>query len=462
MDSGRPPDPTLKRRLAAGGAWALAGKGGTLALNFVTVALVARVLSPDDAGAYFLSQSLVTFSAMVTRLGLETTVVFFVSSALGAEDPGRARAIVRRVVVLGAASALIAGIALAGGGAAFAGRALFHSELVAGVGPSIGLWAASLSLQVLLSEAFRGFHAIRDATLFGGLLSGLFTVAGVAALHFASGAVSLESVVHVATLSTLASTAISAFALARTSTRLARGPGHALAPGYPALLRESSPVLVNNVMTFVLLNVDVWVLGAHLPEREVAVYAAAAKMVTLVSLSFVVANQVLPPVVGELTARGDKALLEKVLRGVAAAVGPPALLVLAAFVFAGPLVMRLSFGVFYESGAPILAVLAVAHIVGVLTGSTVTVLLMSGNQRTAMRISSAAAIAATVAVFAAVRAGGAIGVAIAIASVLAAQQLATLFAAKKLAGVWAHADFRLIRPALAEVMKRRAAERPPP
>jgi hypothetical protein len=115
-------------------------------------------------------------------------------------------------------------------------------------------------------------------------------------------------------------------------------------------------------------------------------------MVTLVSLTFMIANQVLPPVVGELTARGDKALLEKVLRGVAAAVGPPALLVLAAFVVAGPLVMRLAFGPFYESGAPILAVLAVAHVVGVFTGSTVTVLLMTGNQRAAMWISGAAAL----------------------------------------------------------------------
>jgi O-antigen/teichoic acid export membrane protein len=452
VDSG-PDRPTLKRRLATGGAWALAGKGGTLGLNFVTVALVARVLSPDDAGAYFLSQSLVVFAAMLTRLGLETTVVFLVSRALGEDNTARAGVVVRRVLFLGTLSALVAFGALSLGGGAYVGRALFHSELVASIGPSIGLWAASLSLQILVSEAFRGFHSIRDATLFGGLLSGLFTVIGILGLHLSGGRVSLDDAARVATLSTLASAVMAAPVLFRKAG--VRASISSAAPTYGALLRESSPALVNNVMTFVLLNVDVWVLGAHLAERDVAVYAAAAKMVTLVSLTFMIANQVLPPVVGELTARGDKALLEKVLRGVAAAVGPPALLVLAAFVVAGPLVMRLAFGPFYESGAPILAVLAVAHVVGVFTGSTVTVLLMTGNQRAAMWISGAAAALATVAVLIAVRYGGTLGVAIAIAAVLTAQQLATLFAAKKLAGVWAHANFRLIRPALAEVMRRR-------
>jgi O-antigen/teichoic acid export membrane protein len=445
---------TLRRRLLGGGAWAFAGKGGTLGLNFVTVALVARVLSPDEAGAYFLAQSLVTASAMVARLGLETTVVFLVSSALGKGDPGRARDIVHRVVFIGAASAFVFGALLSLGGASVIGRMLFHSARVASAGITIGVWSAALSLQILLSEAFRGFHSIRDATLFGGLISGLLTVLGLVALHVSAGSVSLGAAVFVATTATAISTGISALALYfKTRTFGAQPPQEPVTRA--EVLSASSPVLVNNVMTFVLLNVDVWVLGAYVPEREVAVYAAAAKMVTLISLSFVIANQVLPPVVGELRARGDNQLLERVLRGTAAAVGPPAILILAVFVLAGPLVMRLTFGPYYESGAPILATLAVAHIVGVLTGSTVTVLLMTGNQRAAMWISGTAAVLATAGALVAVRLGGTLGVAIAIASVLTAQQLATLFAAKKLAGVWAHADFRLIPTAIAEIRRRR-------
>jgi O-antigen/teichoic acid export membrane protein len=214
-------------------------------------------------------------------------------------------------------------------------------------------------------------------------------------------------------------------------------------------------VLVNNVMTFVLLSVDVWVIGARAGESRVAVYAAAAKMVTLLSVTFMIVNQVLPPVIGELKARGDQALLERVLRGTAAAVAPPSLLILGVFVFAGEWVMRTAFGDFYATGAPILTLLACAHIVSVLTGSSVTVLLMTGNQRTAMWISGAAAAAATIGAMVAVRLAGTVGVALAIGLVLVAQQLATLFAAKKLAGVWTHANFRLIRPAIAEVLKRR-------
>ncbi len=121
----------LRQRLVGGGAWALVGKGGTLALNFVTVALVARLLDPSDAGAYLLAQSLVTASAMVARLGLDNTVVFLVSRALGGGSPGHARRAIRSVVILGVSGAALVGAALSLGGGAWIGHAIFGSALVA-------------------------------------------------------------------------------------------------------------------------------------------------------------------------------------------------------------------------------------------------------------------------------------------------------------------------------------------
>ena len=56
----------LRQRLASGGAWALIGKGGTLGLNFLALALVARFLPPTEAGAYFLAQSVVMAVAILT------------------------------------------------------------------------------------------------------------------------------------------------------------------------------------------------------------------------------------------------------------------------------------------------------------------------------------------------------------------------------------------------------------
>ncbi|HEX7669471.1 MAG TPA: oligosaccharide flippase family protein, partial [Polyangiaceae bacterium] len=154
---------SLRRRLIGGSAWAVFGRGGTLALNFVTVALVTRVLEPDDAGAYLLAQSVAFAAAIVARLGLEHTVVWLVSSALGAGSPGGARRAIQRVVVLGTTSALVVGLVLTLGGGAFVAHTVFGSDRLARVSPILGLWSAAFALQVLLSEAMRGYHAIRDA-----------------------------------------------------------------------------------------------------------------------------------------------------------------------------------------------------------------------------------------------------------------------------------------------------------
>lgn len=456
MSEGSPHGTSLKRRLAAGGAWATVGKGATLGLNFLAVAVVARVLDPSDAGAYFLGQSVASAAAMVARLGLESTVVYLVSTAIGGGNPARARRMIRQIVLIGASSAALVGAFLFLGGAAFIGHTVFRSELVARIGTVIGVWSAALALQMLLSEAFRGFHAIREAVLFGGVVTGAATILGLGAPRLLGTSLSLESAAWIAAGAALTNAVLAGVTLTVRSRAL--GPSTPAEPGeLGTIFRSALPVLVNNVMTFVLLNVDVWVVGSHLPEREVAVYAAAARMVTLMSLSLLIANQVLPPVIGELFARGDKRLLERVLRGTAAAVAPPALIVLALFIFAGPFVLRTGFGSVYEKGAPVLALLSVGQLFCAITGSSVSVLLMTGHQRAAMWTSGAAALAATCASLFAVPRWGATGVAFATSSVVVIQQIATLIAARKLAGVWTHASVSEIRVALREMRERRNA-----
>ena len=49
----------LKRRLLTGGAWASGGKFVATLTAFATNALLARLLSPQDFGAYFLAFSVV-------------------------------------------------------------------------------------------------------------------------------------------------------------------------------------------------------------------------------------------------------------------------------------------------------------------------------------------------------------------------------------------------------------------
>jgi O-antigen/teichoic acid export membrane protein len=432
----------VRRRLVGGAFWALVGKGGTLGLNFVLMALVTRLLDPAAAGAYLLSQVLVNAAALGARLGLEQTVIFRVSSALGDDEPGRALGAIRRVLGLGIASAALVGTALTFGGAAWIGERVLGSALVARVAPMLGPWAAALALQILLSETFRGFHAIREAALFGGVVSGTLTLLGFGVLRL-QGPLSLEAAVGTAAASVAASAVIAGATLfARLQPMAANSAPEPVASR--TILRDALPVLGSNATAFVILNVDVWVVGAYLPEREVAVYAATVRLATLISLGAVIGNQVLPPLIGELHAKGERGLMERALRGVAFVVSVPAVAAALLFVLAGPLVLRLAFGPFYEAGADILRVLSVGQLACVVTGSTAFALLMTGHQVASLWLSVGGAVSATVGSLLAVGHGGGLGVAKAIAGVLVVQQLVTLVTARRLVGVWTHASPRAV------------------
>jgi len=82
---------SIKEKLLKGGAWAFAGKVVTALSGLAISALLARLLTPEEMGAYFLTFSLVSVAAIVAQLGLTQTVVRLVAESMGTDRPGRAR-----------------------------------------------------------------------------------------------------------------------------------------------------------------------------------------------------------------------------------------------------------------------------------------------------------------------------------------------------------------------------------
>src|SRR5918999_5247938 len=92
----------LRRRLVSGSAWASGGRIGGAMLGIVTNGLLARMLSPQEFGAYFLTLSIVSLGAVIGSLGLPKTVVRFVAENMGLNRFGRARRAIYTVLGLGA------------------------------------------------------------------------------------------------------------------------------------------------------------------------------------------------------------------------------------------------------------------------------------------------------------------------------------------------------------------------
>ncbi len=439
--SGPSPGRSLGDRLLTGGFWVLAGKALTAPSNLIASAMVARLLSVDDAGVYQLTYSIVMFSAIAAQLGLGRAVVRVVAEAMGKNRPGRARGAVRWVLIFAAGGGIVAFVLLADGPGRWLALKVFNAPALAGVLALVGLWAASLALQNVISETFRGFFDMRGAAVFGGVISGILTAVAYAVLWIFRGETKLDVIVAIAAGSILISLSGAAFALRKKLVSL--GEPERVHPR--EVVNVAWPLLFSNLMSQGLLQADIWVLGALGTEEQLAIYGFAARLVRVVAIPLMIVNLVVPPFVAEMYFTGDRERLVRVLRGTATLAGIPAAIVLVAFIAFGEPILGNLFREEYRQGATVLAILSVGRLVNVWTGSCGVTLGLTGHQRTLMGITFVTAVFTVAAVYFSVRPYGIEGVATAVSAGVILHNLSMWIATRKLTGLWTHAG--IPRPA---------------
>ena len=439
----------LKRRLLSGSVWAVGGKICAVLIGLVSNALLARLLTPQEFGTYLLVLSVASLGALVGCLGLNKAAVRFVAESMGLDQSEKTRQTIRVVVGLGVLGALVVSLVylLIGG---FVGRSLFNAPALATVvGLTAGYIAVS-TIQELFAETFRGFHDIKLATLFGGLTIGnsaglvmrTLLLVCLLALWFERGQTDLTIVMLVVVGSGSVSALMSGwFLYLKTASLTGSRAEESSKMRLSEVLSVSTPLLVNSLTVFVLIQADLWIVAAFSSQDEVAIYGAASRFVVLVTMPLMIVNSVLPPVIAELYARGETTRLEETMRPVATLTGLPSLLVLTMFAFAGGPILGLVYGDFYQSGATILALLSLGKLAMVWAGSCGLALQMTGHQTLLMWISILSGLLFVAGGLWAVQEFGAVGVAGMAAASMAFQNLLTVLAAKMKTGMWTHVAF---------------------
>lgn len=428
----------LKRRLLSGGAWAF---GGRLAMAFMALAsnaLLARLLSPQDLGTYFLAFSVVLVGGQ-WGAGLGQAVVRFVSESIGLDQFARARRVLSRALVLGVLGSLVIGTAYSLFGQSI-GNDVFNAPALAAVTGLVAGWMVVSALQVFLSEAHRGFQDIRLATIFGGLSTGVLLTASLGVLWSLGYRASLFTALLLTVGAGLASVSLSGWLLRRKAaslpSRLAKDD-----IGFGGIMRVALPLLVVNLTQIVLTQADLWILGAFRPQQEVALYGAAARTVILVAMPMLVVNSVVSPLIAGMYAQGRRRELERVLRATASLAGIPAFLLLAGFALLGGPILGLVFGDYYREGATVLVLLSLGQMVNVWVGACGIALVMTGNHITVMAITVASSVVMVVGGLNVVGPYGATGVAAAAATGVAICNISFWLMAKRKTGMWTHMGF---------------------
>jgi O-antigen/teichoic acid export membrane protein len=421
-------------------------------VGIVTNALLARMLSPQEFGAYFLALSIVSFGAVVGSFGLPKTVVRLVAENMGLNRSGRTRRVIYTVLGLGVFGTLGVSVAylLVGN---LVGEYLFHSPLLVGITGLIAGWIAISVVQEITAETFRGFHDIRWATLLGGLATGgksgglimrILLLGILILLWVKSGETDLHTVMLVCIGSGSVSVLLSGWLLWGKVSSLRSKVAEEEPVSPKEVLDDAIPFLVIALTAFVLLSSDIWILGALGSGRDVAVYGAASRLVTFVAMPLLIVNLVLPPIVAEMYAQGKTTKLERTLRTFSTLAGVPSLLVLVGFMLLGGPILGLVYGKPIYQGPEavlVLLILSAAKLVAVWSGSCGMVLQFTGHQTSMLRVSLLTSPLFFVVAILAVRDYGPVGVACAAAATTTLQNVIMVLLAKRKTGMWTHVMF---------------------
>jgi len=426
---------SIKEKLLKGGLWAFTGKFVTALSGLIISALLARLLTPEDMGAYFLTLSFVLVASMTAQLGLTQTIVRLVAESMGTDRLGRARQSVLLALRIVAFSGIIIACLLAFGVGQWVSEQVFKSAAMTKVMGLAPVWVITIIFQSLMAEAYRGFHDIRLATIFGGLTPSVLAMSFFLGAWLIQGESNLDQIIVLTIGAGFSSVLVSSIFL---WDKLKILPNEGGGITIKEILGISWPFGVTNITLFLLIQADLWIMGVFRSPDEVAIYGAASRTVALVAMPLLIVNAVVPPLIAEMYAQGDIKGLEVILRSVATLAGIPSLLILVVFVFYGESILGVLFGEYYEAGITVLVLLSIGQVANVWAGSCGLVLMMTGHQNIMMLITVfCGAITVGLAWFL-VRAHGGGGVAFSSAFGMVLQNIAMLLLVKIKLGIWTH------------------------
>ncbi len=437
-----PPTPSLRRRLARGGALALAGKLafilGTLAWN----ALLTRLLPPPEVGTFYLIASIALFGELIVLGGLNQAGMRLVASrnATG-QSP--------RPAILGGAL-LLTLFAVAGGTlyatiiGPYIGHRGFQSPAIVTLSTLTAVWFALRAIQGYLAFLLRGFHRLGLAALLDGASTSLLFTGFLLWVGLSPAQAEIRELL-LGMIGAVACTVVAALLVLRPSwSRSPHQPGLMLREP----LRIGLPLAMLALASIGIGEVHVWIAGILLTPTELALYGAATRLAKLLQMPLQITNGVIGSSIAELSARGERKRMQAVLQTAAAASTLPTLLGAIVFGVFAQTVLGLVFGDDYTAGWPVLGLLAIGYLVSALLGSAGVLMTMSDRQNHLVLMALVSgALGVAISLWLAPQIGIA-GIALGVTSGRIAQNLWMWHYCRRVIGIDTHASLGALRHAL--------------
>ncbi|MEV6841610.1 oligosaccharide flippase family protein [Streptomyces sp. NPDC051133] len=362
---------------ARGGSWGLLGSLVSAVLAYILVALVARTLGAQGAGAVFTGVGAFTILSNICKLGADTGMVRFVSRDVATGGGRQVGALLRTALV----PAMMASTAAAAVLFLFpsVATALLPSMDVKDAVTLIRLFAVFLpvaTVSLILLGASQGY-----GTMFpyiGVEQVGKPTLRVLVAVPLVFLAPGVLSMAAAWLIPSLAGAVIAWLTLRRYRAAHSGAPGEEASVIPSEFWAFSAPRAVSSVFDISAVWVGVILLSGLATSEQAGIYTAITRVVFAGTLVQAAIRRAVAPRISRLLALGEvqhACHLHRISTRWIVLLSWPPLVLLASF----PATLLCLFGPEFAHGADALVVLCIASAINISSGNAQTVLLMAGK-----------------------------------------------------------------------------------
>ncbi len=346
---------------------------------------LARTLGAEALGIYALGMTIIGFIGVFNSLGLPTAAARFVAAYSARGEAWRLIGFLRSSLTVLTGLNLVLGALVVIAGPWFAVH-FYHAPRLKQY-----LWAFAIImilgvLNTFLSQVMAGYRDVARRTIV------THFVATPANIVFAIALITAGFGLRGYLVAQVASALLVTCLLSGLVWRMMPAGEHRAGVWFGRdVVTFSSVAYGIATLQFVLGQADMIIFGHYQDARQVGIYAVATALVGFVSISLDSVNQIFAPMISELHAAGNRAVLQQLYSTLTKWI----------LTFTFPLAITLMvfshglmsiFGVSFTSGMAVVVIGAIGQVFNCAVGSVGYLLLMSGNQTELIRIQAVNAV----------------------------------------------------------------------
>ena len=359
------------------GSAAIAGAGDLIfaVLRYVINIVMTNLVSLSVYGTYVTVYTSATIVGSIAELGLDSTMVRFLSTYRMKGEHGFAAGLLRFVVRMTLISGLLCGGLFYLSATALASL-VSHQDAYALPLKEVALLVPLIALQLVLASGLQALKVIKWKVLVDRLIQPALSLVLIGVFYLLG--LRLEALILATTCGYLASVIAGQVLLRKASKRLVPDAVPRFEP--KTWLRFALPMSFSALIQNVLNSTDVLFLAAFATTAQVGLYGAADRVSVIVVMPLLALSTIFSPLIAEYYARGEHeqlASMSKIITKWSFSLSLPVFLCFCLFHDA----ILSIFSVGYEAGGMVLIILSFGNFIDAGVGSVGSLLVMTGQTR---------------------------------------------------------------------------------